>query len=62
MANLKLANVSATGSKIEVPKVVLREWIKENKAILSFPTTSESGMAYYLSRAYMIKIYSLSFP
>jgi len=40
--NLNLANVSATGSKMEVPKVVFRDCIKENKAILSLPSSREA--------------------
>ncbi len=44
-----LAKVSATGSKIDVPNVVFKEWIQENNAILSLLTVN-----YYL--------YFLSFP
>jgi hypothetical protein len=37
-ANRVFAKAAATGSKIEAPKVVFNDWIKENNAILSFPS------------------------
>ena len=61
IAKFKLAKVSATGSKMEVPNVVFKEWIKK---IMPFyhGQANDSGKAYSLFLAYMSEIFFLNFP